>query len=208
MPPSSRRIKVMAELDIAEKRIPQDGRFKLKVKGKTVDFRVSIMPTIHGEDCVIRILDKESTSEEFKTAQPGRPRLRAGGQETHPPPRRGALRDAPGDGAHGLAARPPPCTPSSARSKSSEYKMITIEDPVEYQLRGVTQIPVNEKKGLTFAEGPALDPPPRPGQDHGRRDPRRGDGQHRHPVGPHRPPRVHHGSRQQRGGRPRTLPAT
>ncbi|NCO69790.1 MAG: Flp pilus assembly complex ATPase component, partial [Acidobacteria bacterium] len=60
------RIKVMAELDIAEKRIPQDGRFKLKVKGKTVDFRVSIIPTIHGEDCVIRILDKESTSEEFK----------------------------------------------------------------------------------------------------------------------------------------------
>src|SRR5258707_2118404 len=59
------RIKVMSELDIAEKRIPQDGRFKMKLKGRAIDFRVSIMPSVHGEDAVIRILDKESANEEF-----------------------------------------------------------------------------------------------------------------------------------------------
>ena len=72
------RIKVMAELDIAEKRVPQDGRFKLRMPGKTIDFRVSIMPSVHGEDAVIRILDKESISEQFTRAAPRHPRLPRG----------------------------------------------------------------------------------------------------------------------------------
>ena len=112
------RIKVMAELDIAEKRVPQDGRFRLRVPGKTIDFRVSIMPSVHGEDAVIRILDKESISEQFSEL-----RLDILG------------------------------FPESELKRFRKYKIVTIEDPVEYQLRGITQIPINEKKGLTFARG-------------------------------------------------------
>ena len=93
------RIKVMSELDISERRVPQDGRFRVKYNGRAIDFRVSIMPSIHGEDAVLRVL---AAVNEIKT---------------------------------------------------DEDKIITIEDPVEYQLRGITQIPVNEKKGLTFARG-------------------------------------------------------
>ena len=146
------RIKVMAELDIAEKRIPQDGRFKLRIKGKTVDFRVSIIPTIHGEDCVIRILDKESTSEEFKNLN-----LDILGFE---PEVMRKLRRHAGE-PYGMMLVTGPTGSGKTTTlyatiseiQSSEFKMITIEDPVEYQLRGVTQIPVNEKKGLTFAKG-------------------------------------------------------
>ena len=146
------RIKVMAELDIAEKRIPQDGRFKLKVKGKTVDFRVSIIPTIHGEDCVIRILDKESTSEEFKQLN-----LDVLGFE--PEVKKRIRRHAAEPYGMLLVTGPTGSGKTTtlyavlSEIQSSEYKMITIEDPVEYQLRGITQIPVNEKKGLTFARG-------------------------------------------------------
>jgi type II secretory ATPase GspE/PulE/Tfp pilus assembly ATPase PilB-like protein len=146
------RIKVMAELDIAEKRIPQDGRFKLKIKGKTVDFRVSIIPTIHGEDCVIRILDKESTSEEFKQLN-----LEVLGFE--PDTMKRIRRHAAEPYGMLLVTGPTGSGKTTtlyavlSEIQSSEYKMITIEDPVEYQLRGVTQIPVNEKKGLTFARG-------------------------------------------------------
>ena len=146
------RIKVMAELDIAEKRIPQDGRFKLKVKGKTVDFRVSIIPTIHGEDCVIRILDKESTSEEFKQLN-----LDVLGFE--PEVKKRIRRHAAEPYGMLLVTGPTGSGKTTtlyavlSEIQSTEYKMITIEDPVEYQLRGITQIPVNEKKGLTFARG-------------------------------------------------------
>jgi type IV pilus assembly protein PilB len=142
----------MAELDIAEKRIPQDGRFKLKVKGKTVDFRVSIIPTIHGEDCVIRILDKESTSEEFKQLN-----LDVLGFE--PDVKKRIRRHAAEPYGMLLVTGPTGSGKTTtlyavlSEIQSSEYKMITIEDPVEYQLRGITQIPVNEKKGLTFARG-------------------------------------------------------
>jgi type IV pilus assembly protein PilB len=146
------RIKVMAELDIAEKRIPQDGRFKLRLKGKTVDFRVSVIPTIHGEDCVIRILDKESTSEEFKNLNLDvlgfedaiRRRLRRHAAEPY-----GMLLVTGPTGS----GKTTTLYAVLSEIQSSEYKMITIEDPVEYMLRGVTQIPVNEKKGLTFARG-------------------------------------------------------
>jgi len=146
------RIKVMAELDIAEKRVPQDGRFKLKVKGKTVDFRVSVIPTIHGEDCVIRILDKESTSEEFKNLN-----LDVLGFE--PDIRKRIRRHAAEPYGMLLVTGPTGSGKTTtlyavlSEIQSSEFKMITIEDPVEYQLRGITQIPVNEKKGLTFARG-------------------------------------------------------
>ena len=146
------RIKVMSELDIAEKRIPQDGRFKIRVKGRTIDFRVSIMPTVHGEDAVIRILDKESANAEFKNL-----RLDVLGIDPETTRRlRKFIREpygmvlVTGPTGSGKTTTLYACL---SEIQSVEDKIITIEDPVEYQLRGVTQIPVNEKKGLTFARG-------------------------------------------------------
>ena len=146
------RIKVMAELDIAEKRVPQDGRFKLRVKGKTIDFRVSIMPSVHGEDAVIRILDKESMSEQFTEL-----RLDILGFPAEEMRRfRKYIREPYGmvlvTGPTG-SGKTTTLYAALSEIKSVEDKIITIEDPVEYQLRGITQIPINEKKGLTFARG-------------------------------------------------------
>ena len=151
------RIKVMAELDIAEKRIPQDGRFKLRIRGKTIDFRVSIMPSVHGEDAVIRILDKESMSEQFTEL-----RLDIlGWPEDEMRRFRKYIREPYGmvlvTGPTG-SGKTTTLYAALSEIRSVEDKIITIEDPVEYQLKGITQIPINEKKGLTFARGPALDP--------------------------------------------------
>ncbi len=146
------RIKVVSELDIAEKRVPQDGRFKVRMAGRTIDFRVSIMPTVHGEDAVIRILDKESTNEEFKTLD-----LRVLGLEDDTRRQLRKFINEPygmvlvtGPTGSGKTTTLYACL---AEILTSEDKIVTIEDPVEYQMVGVTQIPVNEKKGLTFARG-------------------------------------------------------
>jgi type IV pilus assembly protein PilB len=146
------RIKVMAELDIAEKRVPQDGRFKLRVPGKTIDFRVSIMPSVHGEDSVIRILDKESISEQFTELRLdilGFPEaeLRRFRKYIAEPYGMVLVTGPTGSG------KTTTLYAALSEIKSIEDKIITIEDPVEYQLAGITQIPINEKKGLTFARG-------------------------------------------------------
>ena len=146
------RIKVMAELDIAEKRVPQDGRFKMKLPGKTIDFRVSIMPSVHGEDAVIRILDKESISEQFREL-----RLDIlGFPEAELKRFRKYIAEPYGmvlvTGPTG-SGKTTTLYAALSEIKSVEDKIITIEDPVEYQLSGITQIPINEKKGLTFARG-------------------------------------------------------
>src|SRR6187399_900447 len=146
------RIKVMAELDIAEKRVPQDGRFRLRLRGKTIDFRVSIMPSVHGEDAVIRILDKESMSEQFVDL-----RLDILGWPDIEMKRfRKFIREPYGmvlvTGPTG-SGKTTTLYAALSEIKTIEDKIITIEDPVEYQLRGITQIPINEKKGLTFARG-------------------------------------------------------
>jgi type IV pilus assembly protein PilB len=146
------RIKVMSELDIAEKRIPQDGRFKLKIKGRTIDFRVSIMPSVHGEDAVVRILDKESVNEDFTEL-----RLDILGFTPDELKRlRKFIREPYGmvlvTGPTG-SGKTTTLYAALSEIRSSEDKIVTIEDPVEYQLPGITQIPVNEKKGLTFARG-------------------------------------------------------
>ncbi|HTH25962.1 MAG TPA: GspE/PulE family protein [Vicinamibacterales bacterium] len=146
------RIKVMAELDIAEKRVPQDGRFRLKVPGKTIDFRVSVMPSVHGEDAVIRILDKQSMSEQFTEL-----RLDIlGFPEAELKRFRKYIREPYGmvlvTGPTG-SGKTTTLYGALSEIRSPEDKIITIEDPVEYQLKGITQIPINEKKGLTFARG-------------------------------------------------------
>ena len=146
------RIKVMAELDIAEKRVPQDGRFKLRMAGKTIDFRVSIMPTVHGEDVVIRILDKQSLSEQFTELSLdilGYPEadLKRFRKYIAEPYGMVLVTGPTGSG------KTTTLYAALSEIKTVEDKIITIEDPVEYQLRGITQIPINEKKGLTFARG-------------------------------------------------------
>jgi type II secretory ATPase GspE/PulE/Tfp pilus assembly ATPase PilB-like protein len=146
------RIKVMAELDIAEKRVPQDGRFKLRMRGKTIDFRVSIMPSAHGEDSVIRILDKESISEQFKELRLdilGFPEeeLRRFRKYIREPYGMVLVTGPTGSG------KTTTLYAALSEIKSVEDKIVTIEDPVEYQLKGIVQIPINEKKGLTFARG-------------------------------------------------------
>jgi type IV pilus assembly protein PilB len=146
------RIKVMSELDISEKRVPQDGRFKLRIKGRTVDFRVSIMPSVHGEDAVIRVLDKESANREFASLN-----LSVCGFEERDLQRLRRFVKEP----YGMVLVTGPTGSGKTTTlyaavseiRSEEDKIITIEDPVEYQLPGITQIPVNEKKGLTFARG-------------------------------------------------------
>jgi type IV pilus assembly protein PilB len=146
------RIKVMSELDIAERRIPQDGRFRVRYKGRTVDFRVSILPSAYGENCVIRILDKEQISEEFKNLS-----LEVVGFDVDDLTRFRIYIKEP----YGMVLVTGPTGSGKTTTlygalneiRNEEDKIITIEDPVEYQLQGIMQIPVNEKKGLTFARG-------------------------------------------------------
>ncbi|HSE42556.1 MAG TPA: GspE/PulE family protein [Acidobacteriota bacterium] len=146
------RIKVMSELDIAEKRVPQDGRFKLRIKNKAIDFRVSIMPSVHGEDAVIRILDKESINENFADLNLSvlgfvEGILRKIRKYISEPYGMVLVTGPTGSG------KTTTLYAAVSEIRSVEHKIITIEDPVEYQLPGITQIPVNEKKGLTFARG-------------------------------------------------------
>jgi type IV pilus assembly protein PilB len=146
------RIKVMSELDIAERRVPQDGRFRVRYKGRLIDFRVSIMPTIHGEDAVLRVLDKESMSEKFSKLT-----LDVVGFADHDLSKfRRFIKEPYGmvlvTGPTG-SGKTTTLYAALSEIKNDEDKIITIEDPVEYQIKGITQIPVNEKKGLTFARG-------------------------------------------------------
>jgi type IV pilus assembly protein PilB len=146
------RIKVMSELDIAERRVPQDGRFRVRYKGRNVDFRVSIMPTVHGEDAVIRILDKEQINESFKNLNLevvgfSEDDLRKFRRYIAEPYGMVLVTGPTGSG------KTTTLYAALNEIRNEEDKIITIEDPVEYQLHGITQIPVNEKKGLTFARG-------------------------------------------------------
>jgi type IV pilus assembly protein PilB len=146
------RIKVMSELDIAERRVPQDGRFRVRYKGRNVDFRVSIMPTIHGEDAVIRILDKEQINESFRNLNLdvvgfAEEDLRKFRHYIAEPYGMVLVTGPTGSG------KTTTLYAALNEIRNEEDKIVTIEDPVEYQLHGITQIPVNEKKGLTFDRG-------------------------------------------------------
>ena len=146
------RLKVMSELDISERRIPQDGRFKVRISDKSIDFRVSIMPSAFGEDAVIRILDKESIANDLKGLT-----LDVLGMASREIKRfRKMIREPYGmvlvTGPTG-SGKTTTLYAALTEIHTGEEKIITIEDPVEYLLRGIVQIPVNEKKGLTFARG-------------------------------------------------------
>src|ERR1700693_296315 len=146
------RIKVLSDLDIAERRVPQDGRFRVEYKGRYIDLRVSIMPASHGEDAVLRVLDKETLSEKFQNLSLDV--VGFSGDEMRK--FRRYIREP-----YGMVLVTGPTGSGKTTTlyaaineiKTDEDKIITIEDPVEYQVRGITQIPVNEKKGLTFARG-------------------------------------------------------
>ena len=146
------RIKVLSDLDIAERRVPQDGRFRVKYKGRFIDLRVSIMPASHGEDAVLRVLDKETLSEKFQSLSLDV----VGFSELEVKRFRRYIQEP-----YGMVLVTGPTGSGKTTTlyaaineiKSDEDKIVTIEDPVEYQLKGITQIPVNEKKGLTFARG-------------------------------------------------------
>ena len=146
------RLKVMAELDIAEKRTPQDGRFRLRVNGRDIDFRISVLPAALGEDVVIRILDKSSVAGGVRKLQ-----LEALGIAPETLKRfRKAIAEPYGmvliTGPTG-SGKTTTLYAALSELHTGEEKVITIEDPVEYQLDGIVQIAVNEKKGLTFARG-------------------------------------------------------
>ncbi len=212
MPPIARehhstiisRVKVMSELDISERRVPQDGRFRVRYKNRSIDFRVSIMPSINGEDAVLRVLDKESMSEKFHQLV-----LDVVGFDPEDLRKFRRYISEP----YGMVLVTGPTGSGKTTTlyaalneiKTDEDKIITIEDPVEYQIRGITQIPVNEKKGLTFARGL---------RSILRHDPDKimvgeirdtGDRPDCHQLRSHRSSGVHHGARQQRGGRDRPL---
>jgi general secretion pathway protein E len=146
------RIKVMADLDIAERRIPQDGRFKVRVNGREIDFRISIMPNIFGEDAVLRLLDRQSLTTEAKSLRLDNLGLNAEAIS--------AIRKL-ANKPHGMLLVTGPTGSGKTTTlyaaiteiHTGRDKIVTIEDPVEYRLPRVLQIPVNEKKGLTFARG-------------------------------------------------------
>jgi type IV pilus assembly protein PilB len=151
-PPLVSRLKVMSELDIAERRVPQDGSFRMRLDRKTVDFRVSILPSVFGESVVIRILDREAITTGVSTLRLDRLGFNAEDLKRF---RRAITRPYGMVLVTGPTGSGKTTTLYAAISEmnTKEDKLITIEDPVEYQLPGVVQIPVNEKKGLTFARG-------------------------------------------------------
>jgi general secretion pathway protein E len=146
------RIKVMSELDIAERRVPQDGRFTIALERRPIDFRVSVIPSIFGEDAVLRALDKQALTERLHGL-----RLDALGFDMRVVTQLRRLSLLP----YGMLLVTGPTGSGKtttlyaaiSETQTGHDKIVTIEDPVEYQLQGVLQIPVNEKKGLTFARG-------------------------------------------------------
>jgi general secretion pathway protein E len=146
------RVKVLAQLDIAERRVPQDGRFRMELGARELDFRVSIMPSIHGEDAVVRLLDKTQLRGDAHAIS-----LASLGLDADAIERIRRLAKKP----HGMLLVTGPTGSGKTTTlyaalseiQTGQEKIITIEDPVEYELPGVLQIPVNEKKGLTFSQG-------------------------------------------------------
>jgi hypothetical protein len=198
------RIKVMSELDIAERRVPQDGRFRVRYKGRLIDFRVSIMPTIHGEDAVLRVLDKESMSEKFAKLSldvvASAKAIWSNSAATSPSPTAWCWSPAPP-----APAKPPRSTPRSARSRTTKTRSSPSKTR-RVSAQGHHPDSGQREERAHLRARPALHPAPRSRQDHGRRNPRSGNRPDRHQLRAHRPPGLHHRPRQQRGRRARPLP--
>ena len=191
------RIKIMARLDIAERRLPQDGRIKLAVRGQEIDLRVSTssVPARGNGGAARPRPERGHLRLRARSAwrRRRRQRLVQGGA-------RPAERHRAGHRSLSAAARPRPSTPACSSLNSVVRKIITIEDPIEYQLRGINQIQVKPQIGLSFATLLALHPAPGPRRDHGGRDPRPGDRADRRAGGAHRPPGAVHRAHQLGGG--------
>ncbi len=186
------RIKVMANLDIAERRLPQDGRIELTVGGHPVDLRVSVLPTMFGESVVMRVLDRSVVSLDLSKVGMDEPTL-AKFREVIDKPNGIVLVTGPtGSGKT--------TTLYSALNELNniEDKLITTEDPVEYDIDGIIQVPIDADIGITFAALPAIHPAAGPGQDPGRRDSRPGNGRDRRAGLAHRPHGVQHAAHQRR----------
>ncbi len=189
------RLKIMADLDIAERRVPQDGRIGLIVGGKPIDMRVATLPTVYGEKIVMRLLDKSNVMLDLEDLGFSTKALKRF-QRSFTRPYGAILVTGPtGSGKS--------TTLYAALNilNSPEKNIITVEDPVEYRLTGINQVQVNVKAGLTFAAASALDPALRPGHRDGRRDPRPRDRADRDRVGADRPPRAAHAAHERRAGR-------
>ena len=176
------RFKIMSSLDIAERRLPQDGRMRIRVGGKDYDLRVSIMPTVHGEKIVLRVLDKSNLSASIDKL----------GLDPDTFQQFKAAVDAP----HGLILVTGPTgsgkttTLYSALNELNNpiYNIVTVEDPVEFQVPGINQVPVEEGNRAHLRQRAPLDSAPGPGHHHDRRNPRHGDGRNRHRSRADRPP--------------------
>ena len=180
------RFKIMSSLDIAERRLPQDGRMRIRVSGKDYDLRVSIMPTVHGEKIVLRVLDKSNLSASMDKL----------GLDTDTFQQVKAAVDAP----HGLILVTGPTgsgkttTLYSALNELNNpiYNIVTVEDPVEFQIPGINQVPDQKGNRAHLRQRAAVDPAPGPRHHHDRRNPRHRDGGNRHRSRPHRPPGAEH----------------
>ena len=186
------RIKVMANLNIAERRLPQDGRIMKKIADKHIDLRVSTLPTLHGESVVLRVLDRSSVNLDLENL--GLPEDIFDYIAT-PIDKPNGIFIVTGPTGAGKTTTLYACL---RKINTIDTKLLTAEDPVEYDIDGIIQVPVNEGIGLTFAPGPARLPPPGSRQDHGGRDARPRDRPDRDPGIAHRPPRLLHPAHQRR----------
>ena len=200
------RLKVMAELDVAERRVPQDGRFKLKIRGRPIDFRVSIMPSIYGEDVVVRILDKESISEQFSEL-----RLDLLGiPESELKRFRKFIREP-----YGMVLVTGPTGSGKTTTLYAALSEIASPEAEDRHHRGPRRVPHpphhpgpgEREEGPHLRPRAPVDPPPRSRHHHGRRGARPGDGDRSRSRPPDRSPRLHDRARQQRVRRHRPLPA-
>ena len=189
------RVKLMADMDIAQKRVPQDGRVSVNVEDRKVDLRVTTLPTQRGEGCTIRILDKDQamrTLDELGMGGEGRTRFEAAFTKPY-----GAVLVTGPTGS----GKSTTLYAALQELNAVERNIITIEDPVEYRISGINQLNVQPQGRAHVRRRPALDPACRPRRDHGRRDPRRGDGADRDRGRAHRPHGADDPAHQRRPGR-------
>jgi len=160
------RIKIMARLDIAERRLPQDGRTKLAIRGRELDFRISVLPTMHGESVVLRVLDRAGLDLDFASLGFGTAPLARWRDALSRPSGILLVTGPTGSGKTSTLYA------SMLELSSPRRKVVTVEDPIEYELPGSEPGPDAAADRPRLRQRPALDPAPRPRHHHGRRDPR------------------------------------